>query len=109
MNRTTFITALIIIFMTSIAAAQQEQMGRKTAEQRTELITKEMTKNLVLDTRQTEGVRELVLKGEKFRDAGKLSVENQKKIESDINKLLTKDQQKQWSQIRKADKDKKTD
>ncbi len=109
MKKIIFLTFAILVMLTKTGLAQQDQMGRKTAEQRADLITKNMTEKLSLTTEQTEEAREIVLKREKLSDAGKLSKEKQKAILNDINKILTKDQQKQWEQARKADKNKNTE
>lgn len=109
MKKAIFFTLAILAFVTKPGFAQQEQMGRKTAEQRADLITKNMTEKLALSPEQTEETREIVLKREKLRDAGKLSKEKQKGIHDDLNKILTKDQQKKWEQERKEQKNKKTD
>ncbi len=89
------------LFTTSTLFAQPESMGRKTAEQRTEIITKNLTEKLVLSESQTEEIRELLLKREKLRDAGKLSKDHQKKIKADIHKILTREQREQWKNMKK--------
>ena len=55
----TFLILFISIFPT---LAQQEYMGRKTAEQRTELITKNLAEKLHLSATQTDSVSEVILK-----------------------------------------------
>ena len=106
MKKITIFTTLTLLFISSVTFAQQERMGRKTAEQRTELITKNLTEKLSLTPEQVDEVREVVLKREKFRDAGKLSRDHQKDIEKDINKILSSDQQKQWVILKKQAKEK---
>jgi hypothetical protein len=104
MKKAAFITFAILVLTTSVTFAQHEQTGSKSAEQRTALITKNMTQELSLSESQIEEVKDVVLKREKLRDAGLLSKEHQKEIDEDLNQILTKDQQKQWSQIQKEEK-----
>ena len=103
------ITLAFIAFISQKSFAQNNQMGRKTAEQRAEIHSKNMTDKLALSPEQKAETYEVMLKKEKLRDAGKLSKENQKEIHDEMNKILTKDQQKKWEQERKEQKNKKTD
>ncbi len=100
MKKNILLTLALFIFITTAAFAQQERMGRKTAEQRTELMTKNLTQKLALTAEQIEQVREIILKREKLREAGVLSKEKQKAIHKDLNKVLTADQQKIWKEAR---------
>lgn len=100
MNKFILLTLTLFALLTTGAFAQQERMGRKTAEQRTELMTKNLTQKLALTPEQIEQVREIILKREKLRDAGVLSKEKQKAIHKDLNKVLTAEQQKIWKEAR---------
>ncbi len=89
---------IIIILLISVtpAMSQAEQMGRKTAMQRSELITKNLTEKLNLSASQTDSISEVILKREKFRDAGLLSEKKKKETDAEIRKILTKEQNAQW-------------
>ncbi len=102
MKKILVITCFLFAVFSGKIIAQQETMGRKTAEQRADIITKNLAMKLTLTSSQIEQVREVVLKREKLRDAGKLSKEHQKDIHVELNKLLTKEQQKKWQESRKA-------
>ena len=91
----------LFIYNTSTIFAQDETLGRKTAEQRTEIITKNLVEKLVLTDAQTEEIHDLVLKREKLRDAGKLSDDRKKKIKADIHKVLSTEQRKLWKDLQK--------
>jgi len=101
MKKAFLYTLLLTALINTATFAQQERMGRKTAEQRTELIVKNLSEKLILTPEQNELAREVVLKREKLRDAGTLSKEKQKEIHGDLNKILTKEQQDKWVQLRK--------
>lgn len=102
----------LILFLVLIAGtqspllAQQEPQKRKTAEQRTELVTKKMTDELSLTKEQQVQVYDRILKREKLRDAGRLPDDSREQIVADINKMLTPDQQKKWEQMRKEAREK---
>ena len=108
MKKVVFSLLFFIAFFTTSALAQQETMGRKTAEQRTDIITKNLTEKLLLTPEQSAEAREIVLRREKLRDAGKLSKENQKEIHGDLKKILTKEQEKKWKEL-KEEKQKEKD
>ena len=100
----TFLILFISIFPT---LAQQEYMGRKTAEQRTELITKNLAEKLHLSATQTDSVSEVILKREKFRDGGMLSAEKKKQTDAEIKQILTKEQQQHWMEMKKEAENRK--
>ncbi len=105
MKKSIFLTIAFLALFTTVTLAQQERMGRKTAAQRTELMTKNLVEKLALTPEQTEQVREILLKREKLRDAGVLSEEKQKEIHKELNKILTSEQQKLWKEARKEKRD----
>ena len=103
--KTSCLTIFIFLISFLPVLAQQEYMGRKTAEQRTELITKNLSEKLQLSASQTDSVSEVILKREKFRDAGKLTAEKKKQTDAEIKKILTKEQHQQWLEMKKEAKD----
>ena len=95
------IVLMLIFISIGPVTAQQEYMGRKTAEQRTALMTKNLVEKLNLSTSQSDSVSEVILKREKLRDAGKLSPEKKKETDKQIKSILTKEQTDQWQEMRK--------
>ena len=91
---------VILMIAASPAFAQQEKTGRKTAEQRTAMITKNLTEKLSLSSSQADSISDVVLKREKLRDAGKLTDAKKKETDKEIKKILTKEQHEKWMKHR---------
>lgn len=100
------IVTVLLFFLVARATAQQETMKSKTAEQRTEMITKNLSEKLALSQSQTDSVSDVILKREKLRDAGKLTDEKKKQTDAEIKSILTKEQQVQWKELRKEAREK---
>lgn len=102
MKKAAFIAVLLITALSTATFAQNEkkQGSRKTAEERTEMMTRKLTQELTLTSDQQGQVRALLLDREKQRDAGTLDRNDRTKTDADINALLTKDQQEKWAKMK---------
>lgn len=106
MQRIIALFLLIVVGTQTTLPAQQEQQKRKTAEQRTDLVTQKMTDELKLSVEQQSQVYDFVLKRERLRDAGRLPKDSREQIVADIKKVLTPNQRKQWAEMRRQAKEK---
>jgi len=100
MKKTAILLLMFVVTLGTTTFAQNERKGKKTAEERTEMVVKRLTEKLTLNDDQAKNIREVVLNREKMREAGQLNKDNRTKIIGQINKYLTKEQQDKWEQIR---------
>lgn len=101
MKKTAILLLMFVVTLGTTTFAQNERKGKKTAEERTEMVVKRLTEKLTLTADQAKNIREVVLNREKMREAGQLNKDNRTKIIGQINKYLTKEQQDKWEQLRK--------
>lgn len=102
MKKAAFIAVLLITALSTVTFAQNEkkQGSRKTAEERTEMMTRKLTQELTLTTDQQVQIHALLLDREKQRDAGTLDRNDRTKVDADINSVLTKEQQEKWAKMK---------
>ena len=93
MKKTAILLLMFVVTLGTTTFAQNERKGKKTAEERTEMVVKRLTEKLTLNDDQAKNIREVVLNREKMREAGQLNKDNRTKIIGQINKYLTKEQQ----------------
>ncbi|HMT30510.1 MAG TPA: hypothetical protein PKD91_14640 [Bacteroidia bacterium] len=102
MKRTALLTLLLIAAFTTVTLAQNEknQGSKKTAEQRTDMMTRKLSQELTLTSDQETQIHGIILKREKMRDQGQLTKDSREQIIGEISNVLSKDQQDKWMKMR---------
>jgi Spy/CpxP family protein refolding chaperone len=85
---------------------------KKTPEQRAEMVTKNMTKNLDLKPEQQEKIKAIIIKREKEREALKENMKGrhevmEKQLEEDFQKILSPEQFEKFKKRREEMKKKR--
>jgi|GEM_PF-3319820 len=102
MKKAAFIAVLLLTALSTVTFAQNEkkQGSKKTAQERSEMMTRKLTQELTLTSDQQGQIQTLLLDREKQRDAGTLDKNDRTKVDADINALLTKEQQEKWAKMK---------
>ncbi|HEX5002429.1 MAG TPA: hypothetical protein VFW78_08020 [Bacteroidia bacterium] len=96
------IIAVLLLFAgTTYSFGQKSESAAsaQTAEQRTQVIVQQMTKNLSLSQEQQKRVHDLVLTREQKRDTGKFTEEDKAVFKKQLNTILTPEQQQKHNQM----------
>ena len=95
------------LFTLNLSAQNQEKRKELTPEQRTEHRLERMKKDLSLTDEQSAKAKEIVLAQEKARDAeNKKMRENHKKLNDDLDKILTPEQREKREVMMKERREK---
>jgi len=95
------IAVLLLMAGTTYSFGQKSESAtqNQTAEQRTQVVVQQMTRNLTLSQEQQKRVHDLVLTREQKRDTGKFTEEDKAVFKKQLNTILTPEQQKKHNQM----------
>lgn len=93
---------LFVVAMASVnVMAQDDKDGKKSPEERADMMIKKMTKDLVLTADQQAKMKALILKNEQEREARKKEEKARKeKMHAEMKAILTAEQYKKFEQKR---------
>lgn len=100
---------ILMVFVVAMASvnvmAQDDKDGKKSPEERADMMIKKMTKELVLTADQQTKMKALILKNEQEREARKKEEKaRREKMHAEMKAILTPEQFKKFEQKREEKK-----